>query len=240
MTQSLASAPSPRPRILLNFAASLDGKIHPAPGRRRGAFAMSRGEEDRKRMRLVRRRADAILIGASNLRMDDPGLSLDPAERERRRAAGEPLPARIVVTHRGEGIEPGAKMFDPAIGGPSYVVHAGTMSADIRERLGVRARLVELGPTTVPIDRLLAWMKDELGANTVLCEGGGVLVAQLFGARAVDELYITLVPRILGGALAPTLAAGPGFGIDEIPDASLASLERVEEELYLRYDFRWS
>src|SRR5215831_12790275 len=101
-----------RPRVLVNFAVSLDGKINPAPERRAGAFVMSRGKEDWRRMRLVRQRGDAILIGASNLRADDPALSLDPDERARRAAAGRPLAARVVVTARGDGVRPEAKMFD--------------------------------------------------------------------------------------------------------------------------------
>jgi riboflavin biosynthesis pyrimidine reductase len=89
----------------------------------------------------------------------------------------------------------------------------------------------------VPADALVAWRRDGLGAATVVCEGGGVLVADLFAARAVDELYLTVVPRILGGVAAPTLVAGRGFDPDQIPDAKLASLERVGDELYLRYEF---
>jgi 5-amino-6-(5-phosphoribosylamino)uracil reductase len=228
-----------RPRILINFAASLDGKINPAPGRRHGPFMMSRGKEDWRRMRVLRERADAILIGAGNLRVDDPGLTLDPEARDRRRAAGQRLPARIVVTSRGTNIPTGAKMFDTATGGPSFVVHAATMSPGVRAALAPVATLVELGATTVPAERLLAWMRTDLDAKTVLCEGGGILVAQLFAARAVDEVYLTLVPRVLGGALAPTLAAGAGFEDDEIRDAHLVSVEQVGDELYLRYDFRW-
>jgi riboflavin biosynthesis pyrimidine reductase len=89
----------------------------------------------------------------------------------------------------------------------------------------------------VPIEPLLAWMGGTLGAATVVCEGGGVLVADLFAARAVDDLYLTVVPRILGGALAPTLVAGAGFDPDQIQDAKLVSLDRVGDELYLRYEF---
>jgi hypothetical protein len=44
----------------------------------------------------------------------------------------------------------------------------------------------------------------------------------------------------LGGTGAPTLAGGAGFDPDEIPDATLTSLERIGDELYLRYDFRMS
>jgi len=228
-----------RPRILVNFAVSLDGKTNPVPSKRMGAFAMSRGKEDWQRMGHLRAQGDAILIGASNLRLDDPGLTLPADERERRRAAGRALPARIVVTARGDGIRPSARMFDPALGGPSYVVHTAAMPATTRPELALVAKLVELGEAAVPMEGLLELMRRDLGAETVVCEGGGVLVAHLFAARAVDELYLTLVPRVLGGALAPTLAAGPGFDPDQIPDATLGSLERIGDELYLRYDFRW-
>jgi 5-amino-6-(5-phosphoribosylamino)uracil reductase len=64
-----------------------------------------------------------------------------------------------------------------------------------------------------------------------------MLNAQLFAAGAIDELYLTIVPRILGGAKAPTLAQGSGFAADEIPDGRLASVERVEDELFLVYRF---
>lgn len=226
-----------RPRILINFAVSLDGKINPAPKRRKGPFVMSRGKEDFRRMRVLRAEGDAILIGAANLRVDDPGLTLDPEEREHRRAAGRPLPARIVVTTRGDGIRTDAKIFDRSIGGPAYVVHPSIMPAATRAKLSGVAELVEIGADEVPIDALLAWMYDRLGARTVVCEGGGILVAHLFALHAVDELYLTVVPRILGGVDAPTLVAGEGFDPDQIPDGKLVSLEREGNELYLRYEF---
>jgi len=229
-----------RPRILVNFAVSLDGKTNPARGKRHGAFAMSRGKADWRLMRELRARADAILIGATNQRVDDPGLSLAPDERERRRVAGQPLPARIVVTRRGEGIRPNAKIFDRSIGGPAYVVHTANMPEAARAQLAPVATLVEMDATSVPMPKLLTWMRKTIGAQVVMCEGGGDLVAQLFAARAVDELYVTVVPRILGGVDAPTLAGGAGFDPDAIPDATLTSLERQGDELFLRYDFPWS
>ena len=72
-----------------------------------------------------------------------------------------------------------------------------------------------------------------------LCEGGGVLNAALFAARAVDELFVTLVPRILGGREAPTLVDGPPFGPDQLPDARLLACDRVGDELFLHYGFDW-
>ncbi len=227
-----------RPRVLVNFATSIDGKINPAPGLRHGKFMMSRAREDFRRMVALRATADAILIGASNLRADNPDLAIPPEEREHRRAAGVAEPLRIVLTSTGAGITPDMRMFDPARGGKAIVVHAAAMPALERQRLGAVAELAQLGGERVAIEDLLAWLSAR-GIQTLLCEGGGNLCAQLFAARAVDQLHVTLVPRILGGTRAPTLADGPGFAPDQIPDPQLTSLERVGDELYLRYQFTW-
>lgn len=227
-----------RPRVLVNFASSADGKINPAPGLRHGKFMMSRHREDFHRMVSLRAEADAILIGASNLRADNPDLAIPAAEHAARQARGAPDPTRIVLTSNGDGITPDMRMFDPTRGGASIVVHAASMLPATRALLAPVAELAELGGDRVDVADLLAWLTAR-GVRTLLCEGGGSLCAQLFAARAVDALYLTLVPRILGGARAPTVVEGPGFAPGEIPDPKLASLERVGDELYLRYEFGW-
>jgi riboflavin-specific deaminase-like protein len=229
---------SSRPRVLINFAVSLDGKINPAPARRPQKFMMSRGREDFHRMVALRAQADAVMIGATNLRLDDPDLAVPPDERTARRARGATEPLRIVVTTKGDGVLPSAKMFDPARGGPAIVVHGPSMPEPAREQLRGCAELVSFGSDDVPMGTLLAWLADR-GVGTLLCEGGGQIVAALFAARAVDEAYLTLVPRVLGGTRAPTLVGGAGFLPDEIPDPKLTSLEQLGDELFLRYAFTW-
>jgi 2,5-diamino-6-(ribosylamino)-4(3H)-pyrimidinone 5'-phosphate reductase len=228
-----------RPRVLVNFASSIDGKITLQLGLRKGAFVMSRHRDDPRRMRQIRAMADAILIGAENLRADDPDLAIDAKERMHRREAGEREPLRIVVTRRGDDIRPNQKMFDPALGGRSFVVHGEAMPAAVHALLSPVTTLVTMGQRDVDIPRLLAWATEAQGVRTLLCEGGGALCAQLFAARAVDQLFLTIVPRILGGRDAPSLVEGPGFSVNEIPDATLGSIERIGDELFLRYDFRW-
>jgi riboflavin-specific deaminase-like protein len=209
--------------VLCNLAPSLDGKI--APSRKRAPFAMSRHARDPERMRELRSSSDAVIIGASNLREDDPDLM--------------PGRLRVVVTREGAGVMPEARMFGEALGGEAVVAHASTMPQDRRDNLRAHATLLELGRSRVDVARLLEWLATERGCKVVLCEGGGVLVSALFAAHAVDELYLTLVPRILGGAGAPTIVEGDGFEPDVIPDAKLVSADRVGDELFLRYDFAW-
>ena len=191
-------------------------------------------------MRELRASADAILIGAGNLRADDPDLALSTEEKTRRRESGERQPYRVLLTGRGEGVTPERRMFAAELGGPSIVVHSEEMPSIARERLARVATLVALGEHEVDVALMLDWMARELGVRTLLCEGGGILSSALFAARAVDELHVTIVPRILGGVDAPTLVEGPGFLPDQIPYAAIGSLERVGDELYLRYDFRWT
>jgi riboflavin-specific deaminase-like protein len=210
-----------RPRVLCNMAPSLDGKI--APVHKNAPFAMSRHPEDHRRMLSLRARAGAVLIGASNLRADDPDLM--------------PNQLRVLVTRTGDGVEPTAKMFGTALGGEAVVAHAATMTGRKRAELGTRATLVELGDSEVDVLRLLEWLARERGCEVVLCEGGGMLNAQLFAAGAIDELHVTVVPRILGGKSAPTMVDGEGFAPDAIPDARLASVDRVGDELFLVYRF---
>ena len=213
-----------RPKVLCNMAPSLDGKI--APAHRVGPFVMSRGTEDAKRMHALRSRADAVIIGAGNLSADDPDLM--------------PSRLRVVVTRAGERVRPAAKMFDGALGGEAVVAHAASMSASVRSALRERATLVELGDHDVDISRLLGWLAGERGCRVVVCEGGGVLNARFLAARAIDELYLTIVPRVLGGSDTPTIVAGDGFEAGTLPDARLAHVDRVGDELFLVYAFDWT
>jgi riboflavin-specific deaminase-like protein len=212
-----------RPRVLCNLAPSLDGKI--APAHRRAPFVMSRHAEDPARLVALRAGADAVIIGATNLQADDPDLA--------------PSRLRVVVTRAGDRIAPAAKMFDPHLGGEAVVAHSAAMPEEKRAALRPRATLLELGSSRVDVAALLDWLGGERGCRVVVCEGGGELLADFFAARAVDAMYLTIVPRVLGGRSAPTVVAGDGFDPDAIPDARLGSVERVGDELFLRYDFFW-
>ncbi|GIT47195.1 MAG: hypothetical protein Ct9H300mP12_17800 [Acidimicrobiales bacterium] len=60
------------------------------------------------------------------------------------------------------------------------------------------AEIVACGETRVDLTGLLAVL-DNVGARTVLCEGGPDLNHQLVAAGLVDELCITVSPGLPGG-----------------------------------------
>ncbi len=70
----------------------------------------------------------------------------------------------------------------------------------------------------------------------LLCEGGGEINAALFREDLVDELYLTLSPKIFGGRNAPTMA--DGLGMELLADATrlkLKSKRRIGDEMFLNY-----
>jgi riboflavin-specific deaminase-like protein len=231
--------PHERPRVLINMAVGLDGKTSPVASQRMGPHVLSRGAEDPKRMRRLRARADAIVIGASNLRDDDPDLALDAGERRERQANRVAEPLRVVVTTRGGGLSSRQRFFRPELGGASIVAHAEALPPALQAELAAMATLVPFGPPRVQIRELLGELRRR-GARTVLCEGGAELNAHFFEARAVDELFLTLIPRIFGGRDAPGVVGGGGFPNGAVPDARLLSSERVGDELFLHYAFDYA
>jgi len=67
------------------------------------------------------------------------------------------------------------------------------------------------------------------------CLGGARLNGLLFDAGAVDELFLTLAPRVQGGGNAITVVEGQGFPAERLLPLRLVSLYRAGSELYLRY-----
>jgi riboflavin biosynthesis pyrimidine reductase len=97
---------------------------------------------------------------------------------------------------------------------------------------------IEYARTGDDLPRLLAYLHEEHGVRSVLCEGGPTLNSHLFAAGLVDELFLTLNPKVLGGASALTIVAGRE--LVEPAEPRLVSVAEHEGELYTRWRFRAS
>jgi riboflavin biosynthesis pyrimidine reductase len=71
------------------------------------------------------------------------------------------------------------------------------------------------------------------GARRMLCEGGPTLNAALFEAGLIDEVYLTIAPKVLGGHDPLTIVKGAAFA--HTIHLEVRSLVELESELFLRY-----
>ena len=100
-----------------------------------------------------------------------------------------------------------------------------------------RAEVVRLGQLRVEAPDLLRFAWDR-GVRRLLCEGGGQMNFDLFAAGAVDEVFVTVAPWILGGREAPTPVDGDGLPWSGRIALDLVSCETEGSEVYLHYRVR--
>lgn len=207
-----------RPYVLINVAATADGKIDTIE--RRGAAISS--DADRARVDALRASVDAIMVGGHTLHQEDPRLTVrSEGLRADRIARGEPeQPAKVAVTSR---FRLAADSRFVMVGGGRVIVFVPD-SPDAPALPGVE--LYQCGRQRVDLERAMAQLA-ELGIRRVLVEGGGTLNFELLRLGLVDELRLYLAPLVFGGARAPTLADGDGLPRDAairlgVPDVTLS------------------
>jgi riboflavin-specific deaminase-like protein len=224
----LDGAAAARPWVSLNAAMTLDGRIAAADRRK---FTLS-SREDRRRMAALRDDIDAVIIGAGTLRSEDP----PPFVREQKRPGrGREAPFTWVIVTRSLDIPPASRILRSR---QVRVVVAApeTSRAGADPDLGRRAEIWRIGREQVDLPALLGRLAAG-GARRVVVEGGGKTNFAFLEAGLVDELFVTLCPFILGGAGAPTLADGAGYGHGPMR-LELLGLERQAEEIFLHYRCR--
>jgi riboflavin biosynthesis pyrimidine reductase len=114
----------------------------------------------------------------------------------------------------------------------AVMIGAGTMRAERYSGLEKRLIVVESGPHgRVDLTALLRSLHEE-GVRALLCEGGPTLHGALQAAGLVDELFLTIAPKLVGGD-APRIIEGDV--LPETADLGLAWLLEHEGELFARY-----
>ncbi|HSR94102.1 MAG TPA: dihydrofolate reductase family protein [Solirubrobacterales bacterium] len=117
----------------------------------------------------------------------------------------------------------------------AVMIGAGTMRAEHYGEIGRRLVVVESGPGGQKADlpALLRSLHGE-GVRALLCEGGPTLHGALQAAGLVDDLFLTIAPKLVGGG-APRILEGDLGGIEPL---DLAWLLEDDGELFARYSRR--
>lgn len=106
-----------------------------------------------------------------------------------------------------------------------------------------RLDILELGDETVDVRALLRALRDDYGAETVLCEGGPRAYGSMLAAGCVDDEFLTLSPLVIGAAPdipRPSLVEGVAFPAFDPPRSRPLSLHRAGEMLFLRSHYTWA
>jgi riboflavin-specific deaminase-like protein len=220
--------PAARPYLALNMVSTLDGRAAVA-GRATGIGTPS----DRLLMRQLRAQADAVMIGVGTLRAEALTPTVPASYAAARAARGQPAqPLGVLVSNSGR--LPLARRYFARTDFARVLVTSAAGAAAVDPAAAAGLRLIVAGETTVDLPAALGALRREFAVRWLLCEGGPTLNHGLLGAGLVDELFLTLAPK-LGGGAGPTIVEGAAFPAGAAMRLRLLALHADGDELYLRY-----
>lgn len=221
------------PYVLVNMAMTADGKIATA----NRAIASFGSPRDHQHLLALRATADAVMSGArtvntANINLGPGGASF--RRRRLRRGLAE-FNLRVLVSGRG-AINPRAEVFKHRFS-PILILTTRRAPAARLRQLRTLAEAVKIcGAKEINFRVALRWLRTRWGVKRLLVEGGGELNAALFHAGLVDELHLTICPKVFGGRTAPTIADGNGaLRLADAAHFTLKSTRRVADEMFLVY-----
>lgn len=218
-----------RPGVRLNMIASVDGATVVE-----GLSGGLGGPGDRRVFTVLRSLADVVLVAAGTTRAEGYGPAvIAPADQDaRRRRDQAPVPP-IAVVSRSLRLDWESRFFSAATVRPVVITVSGAPAED-RERAAGVADVVVAGDVDVDLARAVAVLGDR-GARSVLAEGGPTLNGQLASAGLLDEVCLTLSPKLASGTAKRILAGAP---LTVPAGLALASVCEEDGFLFLRYRAR--
>jgi 2,5-diamino-6-(ribosylamino)-4(3H)-pyrimidinone 5'-phosphate reductase len=226
------TAHSPQlPFVMVNLAMTADGKIATA-NRAGSSFSSARDHEHLLELRAT---ADAVLAGARTADTAAINLGPGPARFRRRRLQNGLAEYNLRVIVSGHGtLDPGAEVFRHRFS-PILIFTTGRASpAKLRQLRAMADEVKVFGRRELNLREAFGWLRERWGVKRLLCEGGGELNDALFRAGLVDELHLTLCPKIFGGRNAPTIADGNGFRrLAAALPLEIKSFERIGSEVFV-------
>ncbi|MBD3674306.1 MAG: bifunctional diaminohydroxyphosphoribosylaminopyrimidine deaminase/5-amino-6-(5-phosphoribosylamino)uracil reductase RibD [Planctomycetaceae bacterium] len=195
------------PFVHAKWAMTLDGKI---ASRARHSQWIS-NEKSREKVHELRGRMDAILVGATTARLDDPLLTARPSG---------PRTATRIVIDRDLDLPMNSQLLNTAQEVPLLIA---TCADAIEERgrvysaMGAELISIPFCDTRqqyLAVEELLKILGQRQFTN-VLIEGGGSLLGDFFDRRLIDAVHVFLAPKLLGGFSAVTPVGGGG--LEQVP-----------------------
>ena len=213
--------PARSPHVFANFVTTLDGVVsYDEPGAEQAKHVSAGHPADRFVLALLRAVADAVIVGAGTLRKEPRTVwtpasvapDLAPAFAELRERMGlRPQATTVLVSASGK-IDRSLPVFK---GDAPVVVTEGGAPAEI-----------------------VALAEREGGGGRILTEGGPTLLGRFLEAGAVDELFLTIAPRLAGRSderRRMALVEGVDFRPDTSPQGRLVSVKAADDYLFTRF-----
>ncbi len=223
--------PSDRPFFYANFVQTLDGKIQVRHDPEH--YWPLGSSTDRATLTWLRAQADVVIHGRTTAVQHQTVQSFQSETFQKHlQSLGKSAPHYLVIS--GSADESLAPFL--ATNQPGQSTLATTEQAVVPDAVTQVAQVVRLGADSVDITALAGWLQAQ-GHTKVLVEGGPSVFAQFLQQGLIDELFLTLAPKVIGNTPDSTLTLVEGvlFEPETMPVFELVSATPEGNELFLRY-----
>lgn len=193
-----------RPLVAMNFVATLDGRATIE-----GRSGPIGSDADTEMLLGLRTRFDAVMIGAGTMRVERYG----------------PLASKLVIVSGRLDLPWDARAFTED---GEVLIFTASETEPPETAASVEVIRHE---GAVNLREALRHLRQEHGVRSLLSEGGPHLHEQMQADGLVDDLFLTIAPKLSGGE-APRIVEGPLPGVVEF---ELAWLLEHDGELFARY-----
>jgi diaminohydroxyphosphoribosylaminopyrimidine deaminase / 5-amino-6-(5-phosphoribosylamino)uracil reductase len=216
------------PLVVLKQAMTLDGRVATEQGDARWIT----GPDARALVHRWRTELDAVLVGSTTVRMDDPQLTVRHVDGRQ--------PLRVVLD-RGGVLDSGMRVFRDEHAHRTLVFVGNGAQPAYRDILAERGGQIMTAPTRdghfdlTQILRILAEKPVNEGkpVQSVLVEAGHALASAFFESDLVDRHYVFVAARLLGRGL-PLLTYGQTTAMSEASAFAEHTWEHVGGDILLR------
>ncbi len=225
-----------RPFVLINMAMSADGKIA-SPNRRLISLGTKRDNDHLLKLRTT---VDTVMCGARTIESGNITMDAGGKKYEQQRISNglDKQNLRVLISGSGS-INTASRIFQNRNSPIIIFVSKQASTKHLAKLKKVADEVVVCGNKTVSLGQSLKYLSQRWNSKRLLCEGGGELNFALIRLGLVDELHLTICPRLLSGRESPTIADGNGFShLTKATKLKLTAQKRIGGELFTIWKIR--
>lgn len=150
---------------------------------------------DQRLLEHLRGYADVVLVGAATARAEGYGpVRLSAEQKKQRHTKGYANPPRIAVVSLSGQLP--ASLYDSS-GPPPILITSDNAAAMNNLCTDERRQVLVAGKLRVDVRIAVALLR-QAGLHRILCEGGPTLLDEITRADLLDEICVTIAPRLAG------------------------------------------
>lgn len=221
------------PFFYSNFVTTIDGKVQ-VSGENSKLYWPIGSKLDFETLLWLRAHADVLIQGKKTAVGFNTIQTLAKKEfKEKRGKLGKKKDLIYMVLSNHPNDELFKVLGNPPPGVQSIIVTNSRFQSHPPQPQGLK--LVKMGKERVDLNALTNYFKKN-NLQKILIEGGPTVFASFLKEDLIDEMFITIAPKVFGNAdNTKTMVEGYLFPPNQVPQFKLISAKNVESELYLRY-----